>query len=224
MIRPEAHNGSGNDVGGQRGPWSSAVVLAAAVLLGAHLVHDGTGGHRPPAPAPDQAPEDGVTAAALSGTPMSAADPVRLRIPAIGVDAPVTGVGLDPQGHLATPPDGERNLAGWYRAGTAPGQRGTALLAGHVDTAGGPAVFYGLGALHRGDRIDVLRADRTTAWFVVDAVAVYDRSAFPDRKVYGRAPDPQLRLITCGGQYTKGSGYQGNLVVFAHLTGHRETA
>jgi sortase (surface protein transpeptidase) len=200
------------------------VVLAAAVLLGAWLVQDGTGAHRPPAPAAGAAPDDQVPAAALSGTPLAAADPVRLRIPAIGVDAPVTGVGLDQEGHLATPADTERNLAGWYRAGITPGQRGTALLAGHVDTARGPAVFYGLGALHRGDRIDVDRADRSTAWFVVDAVAVYDRAAFPDRKVYGQAPDPQLRLITCGGQYTKGRGYQGNLVVFAHLTGHRETA
>ncbi|PYC84434.1 class F sortase [Streptomyces tateyamensis] len=198
------------------------MVLAAAVLLGAWLVHDGTTAHHPPAPAVDQAPDDTVPAAALSGTPMAAADPVRLRIPAIGVDAPVTGVGLDRDGHLATPVETDRNLAGWYRAGITPGQRGTALLAGHVDTAGGPAVFYGLGSLHRGDRIDVERADRSTAWFVVDAVAVYDRAAFPDRKVYGQAPDPQLRLITCGGQYTKGKGYQGNLVVFAHLTGHRE--
>lgn len=155
---------------------------------------------------------------------MTASGPSRIKIPTLGVDAPVTGLGLDPEGHLATPPDGDRNLAGWYRGGVTPGQTGTALMAGHVDTASGPAVFYGLGALHRGDRIDVLRQDGSTAWFVTDAVEVYAKSAFPDRQVYGRAADPQLRLITCGGTFTKGQGYQGNVVVYAHLIGSRRAA
>ncbi|GAA1242789.1 class F sortase [Kitasatospora nipponensis] len=193
------------------------------MVVGAWLVQDGSTPHLPPAPSAAQAQGAGVGHPGVSGTPMSASGPVRITIPAIGVDAPVTGVGLDGEGHLATPPDHERNLAGWYRDGVTPGQRGTALLAGHVDTDRGPAVFYGLGALHRGDRIDVLRQDRSTAWFLVDAVEVYDRAAFPDRRVYGATPDPQLRLITCGGGYAKGRGYLGNVVVYAHLTGHRNS-
>jgi sortase (surface protein transpeptidase) len=204
------------------GPWSRAVLLGAAIVLGAWLVQDGLHGSRPPAPAPAEALETaGVHPAGISGSPMGRSRPVRISIPVIGVDAPVTGVGLDQDGHLATPPDRERNLAGWYQAGVAPGQRGTALLAGHVDTATGPAVFYGLGALHRGDRIDVLREDGGTAWFTVDGVEVYPRTAFPDQRVYGQAADPQLRLITCGGGYRAGEGYQGNVVVYAHLLGHR---
>jgi hypothetical protein len=208
--------------GGGRSPWTGAVLLGAAIVLGAWLVRDGSHGRLPPAPAPAEALDTGaVRPAGAGGTPLGWSRPVRISIPAIGLDAPVTGVGLDPEGHLATPPDRERNLAGWYQAGVAPGQRGTALLAGHVDTAAGPAVFYGLGALHRGDRIDVRRDDGGTAWFTVDGVEVYPRAAFPDRRVYGQAPDAQLRLITCGGGYRAGDGYQGNVVVYAHLLGHR---
>ncbi|MCX4748748.1 class F sortase [Kitasatospora sp. NBC_01287] len=195
------------------------------VVVGAWLVQDGSRGAPPPAPSPAEGFADGaIRPAALSGTPMAASVPVRISIPAIGVNAPVTKVGLDGGGHLATPSDRERNLAGWYQGGVTPGQRGTALVVGHVDTASGPAVFYGLGALHRGDRIDIARADGGTAWFMVDAIEVYDKSAFPDHRVYGRSPDPQLRLITCGGGYRKGQGYRGNVVVYAHLTGHRAAA
>ncbi|MGC0316312.1 class F sortase [Kitasatospora acidiphila] len=207
---------------GHRSPWPGAALLGAAMVAGAWLVQDGLHGSPPPAPAPAEAlGAGGVRPAGLSGTPMGRSRPARISIPAIGVDAPIAGVGLDPEGHLATPPDQDRNLAGWYQAGVTPGQRGTALLAGHVDTATGPAVFHGLGALRRGDRIDVLRDDRSTAWFTVDGVEVYPRTAFPDQQVYGQAPDPQLRLITCGGGYRKGDGYQGNVVVYAHLAGHR---
>lgn len=191
------------------------------MVVGAWLVQDGSGAGLPPSPSAAEGLAGGAARAVLSGTPMAASGPTRISIPAIGVDAPVTGLGLDGGGHLDTPPDTDRNLAGWYRGSVTPGQSGTALMAGHVDTASGPAVFYGLGALHRGDRIDVSRQDGSTAWFVTDAVEVYPKSAFPDRQVYGRAADPQLRLITCGGPYTKGAGYQGNLVVYAHLAGSR---
>ncbi len=208
-------------MGERRSPWPATVTLGAAMVLGAWLVQDGSGPGLPPSPAAAEALGAGPARAALSGTPMGASPPARIRIPALGVDAPVTALGLDPEGHLATPSDQDRNLAGWYRGGVTPGQSGTALMVGHVDTAGGPAVFYGLGALHRGDRIDLARQDGSTAYFVADAVEVYAKTAFPDRQVYGRAADPQLRLITCGGAFAKGQGYQGNLVVYAHLVGSR---
>ncbi|MFD0528478.1 sortase domain-bontaining protein [Kitasatospora arboriphila] len=105
----------------------------------------------------------------------------------------------------------------WYAASTAPGESGTAVLASHVDTADGPAVFYRLGTLHRGDQVEVVRADRTTAHFAVDGVEVYPKKDFPDRKVYGASPNAQLRLITCGGGFTRQHGYDGNVVVYAHL-------
>jgi hypothetical protein len=145
--------------------------------------------------------------------------PTRVRIAAIGVDAPVTTLALDPHGHLAAPDPRNRDLAGWYANGTAPGVVGNALMAGHVDTWGGPAVFYRLGSLRRGDLVDVDRRDGTTAEFTVDAVEAYASKNFPDQKVYGQTSRPEIRLITCGAGYDKArKQYLGNVVVYAHLT------
>jgi sortase (surface protein transpeptidase) len=149
---------------------------------------------------------------------MGFSKPTRIRIARIGVDAPVTEVGLDAAGNLPAPSADDRNLAGWYQQSAAPGTAGNAVLDGHVDTLRGPAVFYGLGALHKGDTIDVLRADQSTAEFTADAIEVYPKNAVPSDRVYGDTNQPQLRLITCGGKYTKSTGYQGSVVVYAHLS------
>jgi hypothetical protein len=79
----------------------------------------------------------------------------------------------------------------------------------------------GGGALRKGSTIEIGRRDGSTAVFTVDAVEVYAARNFPDDKVYGAAPRPELRVITCGGGYSKSTGYQGNVVVFAHLTASR---
>ncbi|KOG43289.1 peptidase C60 [Streptomyces resistomycificus] len=146
------------------------------------------------------------------------ADPVRLRIPAIGVNAPITELTLDETGALRPPSADMPDFAGWYGDGTTPGSVGTAVTTGHVDTQEGPGVFYRLGALAKGDTIEITRADRRTAVFTVDAVELYDKEAFPDEKVYGSSRRPELRVITCGGAYAEGTGYQGNVVVYATLT------
>ncbi|MDX2595115.1 MULTISPECIES: class F sortase [Streptomyces] len=197
----------------------TVVALGAAVwLLGA-----ASGTHAPPQPTaaegrPDPV-EERLTAAALEPSP-----PTRIRIPAIRVNAPLMGLALTPSGSLDVPPAEKKNLAGWYEAGTTPGETGTAVVAGHVDNTEGPAVFYDLGALRRGAVVEVDRQDGTVAVFTVDAVEVYSARAFPDDKVYGAAARPELRVITCGGGYSKATGYQGNVVVFAHLTGSRAAA
>ncbi|GAB1329738.1 hypothetical protein ACE1SV_40770 [Streptomyces sennicomposti] len=131
------------------------------------------------------------------------------------------GLGLTPAGSLDVPPADDENLAGWYESGTTPGERGTAIVAGHVDNSQGPAVFYDLGALKKGSVIEVDRRDGGVAVFTVDAIEVYQAKDFPDDKVYGAAKRPELRVITCGGGYSRATGYQGNVVVFAHLTGSR---
>nr|WP_236653491.1 class F sortase [Streptacidiphilus melanogenes] len=153
-------------------------------------------------------------------TPLPPATPTRVRIPVIGVNAPLTGLSLQADGHLAAPPEADRNLAGWYQAGITPGSAGTAVIAGHVDNAQGPAVFYNLGALKKGWTIDVDRADHTTAVFTIDAVQAYAASSFPTQQVYGQTVDAELRLITCGAGFDRSrQEYLGNVVVFAHLTG-----
>ncbi|MHA5049358.1 class F sortase [Streptomyces sp. SD15] len=196
-----------------------ASVTAAALCSGAWLLHSGAGSHPPPQPSAAQAASPGAADNQSAAPALPHSPPVRIRIPSIGVNAPLMGLGLTPQGSLDVPPAERKNLAGWYEAGTAPGETGTAIVAGHVDNADGPAVFYDLGALKKGGVVQVERRDGSTAVFTVDAVEAYDARNFPDEKVYGAAHRPELRVITCGGDYAKSTGYRGNVVVFAHLTG-----
>ncbi|MFJ7073112.1 class F sortase [Streptomyces sp. NPDC098781] len=213
-----------------------AAVTLLALCSGAWLLHNGAGTHAPPQPSAAQSGDAGTAAAAPESgrAPGGSRDPLhdaalalppspadRIRIPSIRVDAPLMGLGLTRTGSLDVPPAERENLAGWYEAGTSPGERGTAIVASHVDNADGPAVFYRLGALRKGGTIEVDRRDGGTAVFSVDAVEVYDAKDFPDEKVYGPAARPELRVITCGGGYSRSTGYQGNVVVFAHLTGRR---
>ncbi|MDQ0580875.1 class F sortase [Streptomyces rishiriensis] len=198
-----------------------AAVTVIALGSGAWLLHSGAETHAPPQPSAAQGHSAGPDVWARSAPALPASPPDRVRIPAIRVDAPLTGLALTPSGSLDVPPAEKKNLAGWYEAGTTPGETGTAIVAGHVDNADGPAVFYDLGALRKGSAVEVDRRDGSVAVFTVDAVEVYQARDFPDEKVYGAASRPELRVITCGGGYTKSTGYQGNVVVFAHLTSSR---
>ncbi|MFE5889180.1 class F sortase [Streptomyces sp. NPDC056462] len=227
---------------GRRSVGNAAIAAATALALcsGAWLLTNGTETHAPPQPSAAQAgARKGADArahaearetAAADETPradhtaapaLPPSPPDHIRIPSIRVSAPLMGLGLTKTGSLDVPPAERKNLAGWYEPGTTPGETGTAIVAGHVDNAEGPAVFYRLGALKKGSTIEVERRDGGTALFSVDAVEVYDAEAFPDEKVYGPAARPELRVITCGGGYSRRTGYQGNVVVFAHLTGSR---
>ena len=209
--------------------FAPTAVLTAAACLGVGLISHGAQSQTPP-PQPDAAQAFPTTrSAAPTPTPAGAPKvfplppsvPTRVRIPAIHVSAPLTALALAKNGRLAAPPDADRNLAGWYRAGTSPGATGTAVVAGHVDNEQGPAVFYDLGALKKGDTVDVDRSDRDTAVFTIDAIEVYSDQDFPSKKVYGKASRPELRLITCGGGFDKAQQhYLGNVVVYAHLTGN----
>ncbi len=194
-------------------------LVALAACIGIWLVSSGSGESvRPPLPSPAEA-LSGQTEDPGGIDPLPGSPPTRIRIPSIGVDAPLTGLGLGRDGSLEVPPPARRDLAGWYRDGTTPGAVGTAVVVGHVDHASGPAVFYRLGALHRGAAIEVRRADGRTAVFTVHAVEVYGSEGFPDARVYGPSARAELRVITCGGGYSPRTGYEGNVVVFAHLTG-----
>ncbi|MFF1902585.1 class F sortase [Kitasatospora sp. NPDC058218] len=198
-----------------RSPWPGTLAVGAAVVLGAWLLNDGGHAALPPAPGSGQYLSGFAPVSVVP--PLGPSTPTRIRIPAVKLDAPVTGLGLDGDGRLQTPPAADRNLAGWYRGGAAPGQRGTAIIAGHVDNESGPAVFYHLGALHRGDRIEIAREDGATAVYQLYAIEVHDRKDFPDDRVYRQAADAQLRVITCGGGYSEEHGYQGNVVAYGFL-------
>ena len=157
-----------------------------------------------------------LTADTVHGEPA----PTRVRVPTAGIDAALVGVGLDAGGALVVPADGA--TAGWYEDGTAPGAVGPAVLAGHVDAGGAPAVFARLDELQVGDPVLVDRGDGTTRAFVVSLVARYPKDAFPTAAVYGPTPGPELRLITCGGAFDRSVGsYVDNVVVHAVAAGPR---
>ncbi len=145
---------------------------------------------------------------------MGAATPVRLQVPAIGVDSDLMELGLLADGTLQVPPTGFP--AGWYTGAPTPGELGPAIIAGHVDWGGEPGVFFDLGKLTPGDDIAVARDDGSTAQFRVDRVERFPKDAFPTALVYGDLDHAGLRLITCGGDFDRQAGsYKDNIVVFA---------
>ncbi|MET7652216.1 class F sortase [Streptomyces sp. NPDC005486] len=156
--------------------------------------------------------------AARAARPLARSVPVGLRIPAIGVDAPVMRLGLAGDGSVQVPPVEEHDRAGWYENSPTPGQTGPSVILAHV-TVGryGDGVFRHLDRLRRGDRIRARLENGTTAEFAVTEVTTVDKAEFPTEEVYGNVDGPQLRLITCGGPRT-GDGYRDNVIVFATLT------
>ncbi len=150
--------------------------------------------------------------APASVTTHVAPNPSRLRIPAIGVDTSIMRLGLNPDGTVEVPPDSSR--AGWFAKGVAPGEDGPAVILGHLDSATGPAIFYRLESLKSGDTVFVQREDGSEIRFAVRRSVTLSVDAFPSFDVYGATADPELRLITCGGQYSAARGrYLANVVV-----------
>jgi LPXTG-site transpeptidase (sortase) family protein len=187
-----------------------AVIAAGGIGL-ALTRHPGT--PRWPAAATLPAPTGPIAAA----PPPHAAPvplPVALTIPAIGVQTRLIHLGLAADGALQVPPTA--SIAGWYTGSPRPGAIGSAVIAGHIDSYLGPGIFFHLSQLRHGDRVYVRRTDGTLAVFAVTSVRTYLKTHFPTQSVYGPTPDPELRLITCGGTFDYQSrSYLSNVVVYA---------
>ncbi len=181
---------------------------ALASLLTACGSHETTERQPKPRPVP-----------AKGARPVARSAPVRLLVPAIGVDTPVIRLGLAPDGTVEVPPVTAHDRAGWYRHSPTPGRTGPSVILGHV-TVGtyGDGVFRRLDRLRRGDRIVARLENGTSAEFAVTAVRTIPKADFPADDVYGNVDRPELRLITCGGART-GDGYADNVIVFAALSG-----
>jgi sortase (surface protein transpeptidase) len=163
------------------------------------------GGGEPPAEATSTRP--------VTDERVEAGRPVSIAIPAAGVDARVVPVGLRADRTMEVP---EVNLAGWYEPGPRPGDAGPAVIVGHVDSRNGPAVFYRLGELRRGDRIEVGQQGGGGRSFVVERVERRPKEALPAERIWNRTREPVLRLITCGGSFDRSAGhYRDNIIVFA---------
>jgi LPXTG-site transpeptidase (sortase) family protein len=207
---------------GQRRTILAAIIgaLTGAAVLAAGTVAAGTLGFFSPtgAAAVSGAWLAPPAAAAASGKPAPPGlpphgEPTRVRIPSIDVDVPLERLGLDSAGALEAPDSFDK--AGWYAAGTIPGDVGPAVIAGHIDSECCPAVFYKLDTLKPGDKVEV---ERGGDWltFVVTSTGQYPKTAFPTSQVYGATPDAELRLITCGGQFDHSAkSYLDNVVVYA---------
>jgi hypothetical protein len=198
------------------------VLVVAAVTTGARPVWEKL-----------RSPQSSARAVPVTGTfhptptgppaaPRSRAVPVRVRpltvtVGAIGMRSTLVPLRLDRTGALQPPADYVH--AGWYTGGPTPGDPGPAVIAGHVDSRAGPAIFFRLRDLRQGDAVVVTRSDGRTARFRVIAVQRYPKNAFPTQRVYGPTPDRALRLITCGGafDYARRS-YRDNIVVYAVAT------
>ncbi len=149
--------------------------------------------------------------------------PVSVEIPAIGVQSKLLHLGKNADGTIAVPSlTAQVSRAAWYKNSPTPGQIGTSVIEGHVDTYQGPAIFFRLGALRPGDRVIVHLADGVTAIFRVTGVREYLKSRFPAKVIYGATHYASLHLITCGGAFDyETHHYLSSTVVFASLTSYR---
>ncbi|ARP73657.1 class F sortase [Streptomyces pluripotens] len=197
--------------GGRLTLWGVAIAVLAVSVFGGHH-RSGEASRAAGANASTQADPHRV------GKAMPRSSPTRLLIPGISVNAPFTALVIGTSGQLQPPPAGNTNLVGWYAEGASPGEKGTAIIAGHVDTTTSAAVFARLDELKRGDKFTVERADGRNADFVVDSAETFAKDDFPSKRVYADASRPEARLITCAGDYDHtAKDYTENLVVFAHL-------
>ncbi len=183
-----------------------AVLAVAAGVFGTTLLHAvWMPGQEPEVPAP------------VAVHASRADEPVRLRIPALGIDAAVQHVGLGKSGAMAVPTN--YSDVAWYRYGPAPGALGSAVVDGHVDNGLSlPGVFKHLNDIKVGDRLEVVAASGAVKTFKVTDVKTYPYDAVPTELIFNRGDTARLNLITCEGAWVPGKKtYDERLVVFSEL-------
>jgi hypothetical protein len=204
--------------------WPAAIAFAAGLVVivggtaGLLLTHHSTPALRPVAAGVAALP---VPTGPIVAPPQSAvaqvARPVSLTIPLIGVKTNLITLGLAAGGAMQVP--STSTVAGWFTGSPRPGAVGSSIIVGHVDSKRGPGIFFRLPNLKKGDDVYIKRSDGTTAEFRVTEVQEYPKDHFPTDRVYGPAPDAELRLITCGGTFDSVTGhYLSNIIVYASQT------
>jgi hypothetical protein len=168
-----------------------------------------------PTTPPTTAPRTPTTVPRVA-TPINRSRPVHLSIPQIGLSVALSTLGLNPDGTVSVPSD--YATPGWFKDGPTPGQKGSAVILGHVDNQNGPAVFYHLDRLGVGSRVFVTLYNGRRLEFAVIGVRMFSKTNFPNKLVYGYRPYPALQLVTCGGVFDANTGhYLSNIVVFTAL-------
>jgi sortase (surface protein transpeptidase) len=176
-----------------------------------------TGTRPPDEPVTDEAEDTTETpteAPAEAPAPAPVATPVALQIPGIDVDAPVVDVGLEDDGAMEVPAD--VSTVGWYELGVAPGEGGTAVIAGHVDSREqGPGAFWDIRTLDVDDVVTVDHEDGTSSAWRVVARTSYPKDELPISDIFTRFGPSRLVLITCDGEFDRGArSYSDNVVVY----------
>ena len=215
-----------------QGWWAVALAL---LLVAAGFLFLGLRGHEQPLPGPVSSPKSSPPTPARGGSTTTTSapgatttsttpaiqfalrsTPVQLRIPAIAVTVSLSTLGLNSNGTVQVPTDIQQ--PGWFRLGPSPGQDGSAVILGHVDSYQGPATFFKLRTLVAGDPVYVTLADGVSAQFKVTSVAQYPKTGFPDQLVYAGHGSSSLQLVTCGGAFDSQTGhYLSNVVVYTSL-------
>jgi sortase (surface protein transpeptidase) len=190
---------------------------AGCVVAGLQEHHHPLAGPVPQRPvSPARASTSQAPAATTSTVPpvVARSVPIAVRIPAIGLSVWVTQLGLNADGTVQVPTNVK--APGWFAPGPSPGQVGSAVMLGHVDSYQGPGVFFQLRTLQPGNQITVNLADGVIATFKVTSVATYQKTQFPDQQVYGSNGSSELQLVTCGGTFDSQTGhYLSNIVVYS---------
>jgi hypothetical protein len=218
-FAPPPRGPAGQAPGGLRGRVAGMVGLFLIIGGAAAMIVALRSQHHAPQPSAGAAGAAGPSAVRPKGPWLQRSTPTSIAIPAIGVNSGLLRLGISTDGAMQVPSlPAQADDAAWYEYSATPGQVGVSVIEGHVDSYDGPAVFFRLGALRPGDRINVRLADGITAVFRVSGVREYPKSRFPASAVYGSGNYAGLRLITCGGAFDYATGhYLSSIVVFASL-------
>jgi sortase (surface protein transpeptidase) len=200
------------------------LLLLAAASLTVSLVGSMVGCG---APARTASPPSPATERQLAAPPpdrpaevaaMPRSEPASVDIPKIGARSTLVPLGVNVDNTVQVPPITQPLQAGWYSYSPTPGELGPAVILGHVDGNKQKGIFYRLKEMAPGDKVAVTRKDGSTANFVVTKVDQVPKDTFPTPSVYDDTPDPELRLITCGGAFDhQAHNYLDNIIVYAKL-------
>lgn len=197
----------------------AVLAFVAALLLGQPATHTTPQAQAQPAAPEKHSGDRPRKVSTVDWDTSKRMKPIAMSVPAIHARSSLVGLGLLPDHTLQTPPVSQPMQAGWYKLGPAPGQKGAAVITGHVDGYHMPGIFYHLDDVETGDTINVTRSDDSVVHFTVTRTREVAKSNFPTKQVYGPVNDPELRLVTCGGPFDRAVGsYEHNILVFADAT------
>ena len=155
--------------------------------------------------------------------------PFHLVIESLGIYAPIVELGMDGDGVPQVPINGQD--VAWYDFSAKPGEGSNTVLAGHINWARSPAVFFDLGDLQPGEVLRLIRDEvdegegdggDELVYEVIDNFSV-DPTDPESLKVMAPTEEDTITLITCGGTWILdpseelGGSYDERTIIQARL-------